>query len=119
MKKYLMILVLAVVVVGCDAQQGFEKASEIATRGEGYAEKVGMIPYTQPYAGATSAVLGGLAVITSGIAAWLKKKNEKQDKALKTVLVAVDDIDGIGNTITTATVAEGVADVVEKAYIES
>ena len=118
--KYLIVIFIAsMFIVGCnykDASEKLEKVSEISAVGKSYAEKVSFIPAAQPYASATGALLGGISVITTGLAAFFRSKSKKQESSLKVVLSAVDDIPEIGKKITADTVSAGVSEIVEKAY---
>ena len=79
MKKVLAISLLAVCALGCDVSGGFEKTSDYAERGAGYARVVGKLPVAQPYASATEAILGGIAVLTGAAAVYFRKKQKEAE----------------------------------------
>ncbi len=66
----------------------------------------------------TAAVLA-LGALAGGIGTLLEnRKGKKIKEALKTVIKAVEPVKDIGKIITTATIAEGNADLVESAFKE-
>lgn len=97
-----------------------EKVDIIATKIEKIGSIVSVAPGPQqPIVGGIVAIAGAVAGIAGGIATMFRKRQKQAEKGLKVVTAAIDDIKGIGNKITTATVNEGVADVVQKAYLDN
>ena len=76
MKKVFIISLFLLCSYGCTMSEGLEKTSKYAERGAGYAQTIGKVPFTQPYANATEAILGGIAVLTGAAAVYFRKKQK-------------------------------------------
>lgn len=105
------LIVALVLVAGCGAADFFvvtEAVQEVADKGKPVMDAVG-VATGHPYALAAS----GILALVSGVLAFV---NSKLKKAVGTMVVAVDDVEGIGATINALAADEGTTAIIKKVY---
>lgn len=115
MKKYLIILVLCLGVVGCTADEWgkFEQGADKVAGGSDKAAEVNgaLSPITGPYGIAVGGILVGIGGIARALSNLAKAK-----KLAKAAVAAAEMVEKGGSAISTAAVLHGAQDEITAAY---